>query len=63
MGFPHNIKGQGVYAYIVLKDGYSSSTEQIINEAKSAVRKNIASYAVPEYIQVSKKAKVVNLVI
>ncbi|GAB6022066.1 Acetyl-coenzyme A synthetase 2-like, mitochondrial, variant 2 [Chamberlinius hualienensis] len=52
VGFPHELKGQGVYAFVVLKDDNHQSVEEILSEARSLVKKNIASYAVPEFIQV-----------
>merc|ERR1712048_1443457 len=29
VGFPHEIKGQGIYAYVTLKDGVEESDEKI----------------------------------
>jgi len=52
VGIPHDIKGQSIYAYIVLKDFREDTSKHIISEAKDAVKKNIASYAVPEFVQV-----------
>lgn len=52
VGVPHEIKGQGVYAYVVLKENETERVSCIVAEAKDAVKRNIASYAVPEYIQV-----------
>ena len=42
----------GIYAYVTLKDGVETPEEKIISELKAAVKKQIASYAVPEMIQV-----------
>ncbi|XP_022094939.1 acetyl-coenzyme A synthetase 2-like, mitochondrial isoform X2 [Acanthaster planci] len=53
VGFPHDIKGEGIYAYIILKEGVSESEEDIIKELKQAVRQKIAAYAVPDLIQIT----------
>ena len=44
----------GVYAYVTLKDGVTESHDQIRQELKDLVKKNIAGYAVPQIIQVRK---------
>jgi acetyl-CoA synthetase len=49
VGFPHTIKGTGIYAFCVLKQ--SSHTEAEIRESiKAAVRNMIGSFAVPDKI-------------
>ncbi|XP_074921647.1 acetyl-coenzyme A synthetase 2-like, mitochondrial isoform X2 [Chelonoidis abingdonii] len=55
IGFPHEIKGEGAYVFIVLKKGTDVSQEQLSNELKELVSKKIAKYASPEYIQVTKR--------
>ena len=52
MGYPHAIKGEGVYAYVILKDHVEKSTDEIKRELRSTVKEQIASYAVPELMQV-----------
>lgn len=52
VGYPHELKGQGIYAFIVLKDGFNEKEEDIVKEAKELVKKNISSYAIPQHIQV-----------
>ena len=56
VGFPHQVKGEGVYAYIVLKEiGQSLSNEEnerLIKELKQSVKTNISGYAVPEKLQI-----------
>lgn len=44
VGYPHPIKGQGVYAYIVLQDGYEAGPP-IENELNAAVRSLIGAHA------------------
>jgi len=50
VGFPHEIKGQGVYAYVILDNNLANEDEarKIINDT---VAKEIGSFAKPEKIQ------------
>uniref|UniRef100_A0A8C3RK57 Acetyl-coenzyme A synthetase n=1 Tax=Chelydra serpentina TaxID=8475 RepID=A0A8C3RK57_CHESE len=41
IGFPHEIKGEGAYAFIVLKKGTDISQERLSNELKELVSKKI----------------------
>ncbi len=50
VGFPHEIKGQGIYAYISLMDGVEYSQE-LGTELKKFVRKEIGPIASPDVIQ------------
>ncbi len=50
VGFPHDIKGQGIYAYITLKTGVDA-TDDLKNELKQQVRKIIGPIATPDAIQ------------
>ncbi len=50
VGFPHDLKGQGIYAYVTLKTSWEPS-EQLREELKQWVRKEIGSIASPDYIQ------------
>ena len=47
---PHDIKGQGLYAFVTLKDGVQES-EELKKELNSHVRKEIGPIAVPDKIQ------------
>ena len=47
---PHEIKGQGLYAFITLKDGIEPS-EELKKELALHVRKEIGPIAVPDKIQ------------
>ena len=49
VGFPHQIKGQGIYAYVTLKVG-QEYTEELKTELKQHVRKAIGPIASPEVI-------------
>jgi acetyl-CoA synthetase len=50
VGFPHDIKGQGIYAYVTLIAGESSS-EALRKELVAHVRKEIGPIATPDCIQ------------
>jgi len=50
VGFPHEIKGQGIYAYVTLKADKTPS-EDLRKELIQWVRKEIGAIASPDYIQ------------
>jgi acetyl-CoA synthetase len=50
VGFPHDLKGQGIYAYVTLKTGVEP-TEQLRKELVAWVRKEIGPIAAPDAIQ------------
>lgn len=50
VGFPHDIKGQGIYAYITLHDGLDM-TDDVRKEIVQTVRKIIGPIASPDAIQ------------
>ncbi|WP_193335289.1 acetate--CoA ligase [Devosia beringensis] len=50
VGYPHDIKGQGIYCYVTLMAGEASSDELRI-ELKNWVRKEIGPIATPDLIQ------------
>ena len=50
VGFPHEIKGQGIYAYVVLKAG-AEYTDELKVELVKHVRKEIGPIAAPDAIQ------------
>jgi len=50
VGFPHEIKGQGIYAYVTLKADRPPS-EALRRELSAWVRKEIGAIAVPDFIQ------------
>ncbi|MFZ4125327.1 MAG: AMP-binding enzyme, partial [Rickettsiales bacterium] len=49
VGYPHDIKGQGIYAYVTLNAGVEAS-DALNAELKQFVRKHIGGLAVPEFI-------------
>ncbi|KAJ7344989.1 hypothetical protein JRQ81_000939 [Phrynocephalus forsythii] len=54
IGYPHKVKGEGAYAFVVLKEGFNLSQESLAPELQELVSKQIAKYAAPEYIQVAR---------
>ncbi len=50
VGFPHDVKGQGIYAYVTLKDGVEP-TDVLRKELVAWVRREIGPIAAPDAIQ------------
>jgi len=50
VGFPHDIKGEDLYAYVILKVGYSPS-DQLKKDLVAHVRKEIGPIAAPGKLQ------------
>jgi acetyl-CoA synthetase len=50
VGYPHDIKGQGIYAYVTLMTGESAS-DDVETGIKQAVRQHIGPIATPDKIQ------------
>jgi acetyl-CoA synthetase len=50
VGFPHDIKGQGIYCYVTLKDGVPP-TEELKKELVTSVRQHLSPIATPDAIQ------------
>jgi len=50
VGYPHDIKGQGIYAYVTLMEGVPPSDE-LLAELRQWVRKEIGPIATPDLIQ------------
>ncbi|MAJ91562.1 MAG: acetate--CoA ligase [Legionellales bacterium] len=50
VGYPHKIKGQGIYVYVTLNDGIEP-TDTLKQELLQHVRKEIGSIACPDIIQ------------
>ncbi len=50
VGFPHEVKGEGIYAYVVLKEGLEPS-EGLREELTEHIRKTISPIAKPDRIQ------------
>jgi acetyl-CoA synthetase len=54
VGFPHAIKGTGIYAYVVLTSGYEAKGGQTEGALKEQVRHAIGAFAAPDVIHVTK---------
>jgi acetyl-CoA synthetase len=50
VGFPHEVKGEGIFAYVTLKSGETAS-EELARELVKHVRTVIGPIATPEHIQ------------
>jgi acetyl-CoA synthetase len=50
VGYPHDIKGQGIYAYVTLVNGVEA-TDQLRAELVTHVRNEIGPIATPDFIQ------------
>ena len=51
VGFPHDLKGEGIYAYVTLMAGDNSDTEELLTQLIAMVRKEIGPIAKPDVIQ------------
>ena len=52
VGYPHDIKGQGIYAYVTLKEGIEES-DALIKALIDEVREEIGPIAKPDHIHVT----------
>ena len=50
VGYPHDIKGQGIYVYVTLQAGYEPS-DDLLKELRTWVRSEIGPIASPDMIQ------------
>ncbi len=50
VGYPHEIKGQGIYAYVTLMEGVEA-TDELRAELRQWVRKEIGPIAKPDLLQ------------
>ena len=54
VGFPHPIKGQGIYAYVILTSEYArQSPEQLQGALKEQVRHAIGAFATPDVVHIA----------
>ena len=51
VGFPHDIKGEGIYAFVTLMLSQKSGNEELIDELTNLVRAQIGPIAKPDIIQ------------
>ncbi|QQD21896.1 acetate--CoA ligase [Oceanospirillaceae bacterium ASx5O] len=52
VGYPHDIKGQGIYVYVTLNSGEQAS-EELVKELRNWVRAEIGPIATPDLIQIT----------
>ena len=52
VGYPHDVKGNGLYCYVSLKAGIDSS-EDLVNDLKKTIREKIGPIATPDYIHIT----------
>jgi acetyl-CoA synthetase len=52
VGFPHDIKGQGIYAYVTLNAGVEGAPA-LVDALKATVRAEIGGIAVPDHIHLT----------
>ena len=52
VGYPHNIKGSGIYAYVITEELSHEETETVENEIRETVTKLIGPIAKPDIIQI-----------
>jgi acetyl-CoA synthetase len=52
VGFPHEVKGEGIFAYVILKDGYEAD-EELAGELRNEVRRHIGAFATPDQILIA----------
>ena len=52
VGYPHDIKGSGLYCYVSLNAGILSS-EELVKELKNTIRERIGPIATPDFIHIT----------
>jgi acetyl-CoA synthetase len=52
VGFPHDLKGQGIYAYVTLNAGVAAS-DALLAELKATVRREIGPIATPDHLHIT----------
>ncbi len=54
VGYPHPIKGQGIYCYVLLNSGFAENDQQqLIGALKEQVRQVIGAFAAPDVIHIA----------
>ena len=52
VGYPHDIKGQGIFAYVIVSNGELAESE-LVGELKNEVRRHIGPIATPDHILIA----------
>ncbi|MCY4565791.1 MAG: AMP-binding protein, partial [Gammaproteobacteria bacterium] len=53
VGYPHTIKGEGIYAFVTLMAGSNEDPDELLKELIALVRREIGPFARPDVIQFS----------
>jgi len=54
VGFPHSVKGEGIYCYVLLNSGFESvDKEELTGALKQQVRNAIGAFAAPDTIHIA----------
>jgi acetyl-CoA synthetase len=54
VGFPHDLKGQGIYAYVIIAADYVASAGSELESAlRDQVRQAIGGFAAPDVVHIS----------
>ncbi|XP_076441551.1 acetyl-coenzyme A synthetase 2-like, mitochondrial isoform X2 [Babylonia areolata] len=53
VGFPHDVKGEGIFAFVVLKEEQHETQDEIKADLKATIKQRIASYAQPDHILIT----------
>jgi acetyl-CoA synthetase len=54
VGFPHEVKGQGIYAYVLVTPEYESvERDELVGILRDQVRQAIGPFAAPDRIQIA----------
>jgi acetyl-CoA synthetase len=51
VGYPHEIKGQGIFAFVILKEGWEENAE-LLGELKNEARHHIGAFATPDVVMI-----------
>lgn len=49
VGFPHDVKGEGIGVFVILRNGQQES-EELTKKCKTAVRNSIGPFATPDFV-------------
>lgn len=49
VGYPHDVLGEGIYAYVILMEGEAGNEERLIKELQLIVKQKISGFAVPHH--------------
>ena len=53
VGYPHPIKGTGIYAYVLLGSGSAARDPEVAKELKTQVRHVIGPFAAPDVVHIA----------